>query len=110
MSKLHFVGTLLLLPLLWMNSTQAAVKKKVKKNMEHRLYERAKAFFVRDYNSCNQLWDFGGIVLVNAQDKRQGCISPEGNWKDFVILHFSDYMTSDKNTQKAAEDINEKAA
>lgn len=35
MSKLHFVGTLLLLPLLWMNSTQAAVKKKVKKNMEH---------------------------------------------------------------------------
>ncbi len=31
MSKLHFVGTLLLLPLLWMNSTQAAVKKKGQK-------------------------------------------------------------------------------
>ena len=81
----------------------------VKKNMEHRLYERAKAFFVRDYNSCNQLWDFGGIVLVNAQDKRQGCISPEGNWKDFVILHFSEYMT-DNNSKKLNETENAKVA
>ena len=35
MKKLHLLGTLVLLPLLWFNSAQAAEKKKVRKNMEH---------------------------------------------------------------------------
>jgi len=81
----------------------------VKKKMEHRLYERTKSFFISDYESCNQLWEYGGIVLVKSDDKKQGCLSPDGNWKDFVILHFSEYMT-DNNSKKLNETENAKVA
>ncbi len=74
----------------------------VKKKLEQRLIERTKNFFVSDYTSCSQLWDFGGIVLVKSDDKKQGCISPEGNWKEFVVINFSEYMT-DKKTEKTEE-------
>lgn len=74
----------------------------VKKKLEQRLIERTKNFFVSDYTSCSQLWDFGGIVLVKSDDKKQGCISPEGNWKEFVVINFSEYMT-DKKTEKIEE-------
>ncbi len=79
----------------------------VKKRMEQRLFDRTQNFFTSDYASCNQLWDFGGIVLVKTEDKKQGCIAPEGNWKNFVILNFSEYMTDNKKEEKTS---NEKAA
>ena len=83
----------------------------VNKKIEQRLYERAKNFFIYDYNSCNLLWEFGGIVLVNANDKRHGCIAPDGNWKEFVILHFADYMTEKKDkSDTEIEADNEKVA
>lgn len=84
----------------------------VKKKMEQKLFERSKSFFVSSYEACNQLWDFGGIVLVKSDDKKYGCISPEGNWKEFVILHFSDYMTDKKTTaaEPPVENQDEKAA
>ena len=83
----------------------------VKKKMEQRLFERTKSFFISSYDACNQLWDFGGVVLVKADDKKYGCISPEGNWKEFVILHFSDLMTDKKTAPEHTPDIeDEKAA
>ena len=92
----------------------------VKKKMEQRLYERTKNYIISDYNACNELWDFGGIVLINSANKRLCCIAPEGNWKEFVVLNYSQYMTDKKNeeTIKTEETItnqeeneeNEKAA
>ena len=82
----------------------------VKKKLEQRLFDRAKSLLLASYDSCCHLWDFGGIVLLNAADKSQGCIAPEGNWKEFVILHFADLMTTKKADQSAEEDTNEKAA
>ena len=83
----------------------------VKKKMEQKLLNRAKRFLTLSYDACNQLWDFGGIVLVKAEDKKYGCISPEGNWKDFIIIHFSDYMTDKKKDEEAPSgQENEKAA
>ena len=81
----------------------------IKKKMEQRLFERSKQFFVSDYNSCNELWDFGGIVLVNSADKKQSCVSPEGNWKEFVVLNYSQYMIEPKQqeTTTVEEDIKE---
>jgi hypothetical protein len=76
----------------------------VKKRMEQRLFDRSKKFFTSSYSSCNQLWDFGGIVLVKAEDKKQGCIAPEGNWKNFVILNFSEYMTEGKKEEKVPDE------
>lgn len=84
----------------------------VKKEMERRLFERAKAYFCADYESCCALWDFGGVVLVKADDKKQGCLAPEGNWHEFVVLNFSELMV-DKGTaasKEAAGGIDEKAA
>ena len=59
----------------------------VKKKMEQRLLERAKEQINSSYESCCRLWDFGGVVLVKAEDKKQGCIAPDANWKEFVILN-----------------------
>ena len=75
----------------------------IKKKMEQRLFERSKAFFLSDYNSCNELWDFGGIVLINSSNKKQCCVSPEGNWKEFVVLNYSQYMI-DKKQEKDVSD------
>lgn len=74
----------------------------IKKKMEQRLFERSKAYFISDYNCCNELWDFGGIVLINSADKKQCCIAPEGNWKEFVVLNYSQYMV-DKKQEKTQE-------
>ena len=76
----------------------------IKKKMEQRLFERSKAFFLSDYNSCNELWDFGGIVLINASNKKQSCVSPEGNWKEFVVLNYSQYMTDGKQGEAFVEE------
>ena len=81
----------------------------IKKKMEQRLFERAKEQISSDYDSCCRLWDFGGIVLVKADDKKQGCIAPDANWKEFIVLNFSDLMTDKKETAQPEND-NEKAA
>ena len=78
----------------------------VRKKLEQRLFDRTRALLTADYDSCCRLWEFGGIVLVNAVDKSQGCIAPDGNWKEFVVLHFADLMT-DKKTEEMPD---EKAA
>ncbi len=75
----------------------------VKKKMEQRLFDRTKAYFISDYNACNALWDFGGIVLINSANKKLCAIAPEGNWKEFVVLNYSQYMT-DKKSEELAKD------
>lgn len=82
----------------------------VKKEMERRLLNRTKTMFVADYDSCCTLWNFGGIVLVKADDKKQGCIAPEGNWREFIVLNFAELMTDKKVAPVQEEIINEKAA
>ena len=81
----------------------------IKKKFEQRLFDRAKEFFISSYEHCEELWNFGGIVLLNSQDKKQSCVSSEGNWKEFVILNFADLMTDKKETADKEED-DEKAA
>lgn len=71
----------------------------VKKKLESRLLERAVAMVTSDYNSCCELWDFGGLVLVKTDDKQKGCIAPEGDWKEFIIRYFSDLMVDRKETE-----------
>lgn len=64
----------------------------VKKVLYHRVIQRTKDYMVCDYESCCHLWNFGGIVLVNADNKKSGCVSPDGDWKEFVVRNFSDLM------------------
>jgi len=81
-----------------------------KKKVDRCLIQRTKDYFTSSYDNCVKLWEFGGIVLVNAQDKKSGCVSPEGDWKEFVVRNFADYMVETENTpaDKAAD--NEQAA
>lgn len=72
-----------------------------KKKLYRVVIERAKKYLTASYENCEQLWKFGGIVLVNTANKKIGCVAPEGDWKEFVILNFSDYMLDD--TQEKAD-------
>lgn len=67
------------------------------KKLHHRLLERTKQYLSTDYNHCQTLWQHGGIVLVSSDNKKQGCASPQGDWKDYTIKHFSHYMTDNNN-------------
>lgn len=74
-----------------------------KKKLYHKVIERTKAYLISSYENCENLWKFGGIVLVNAENKKLGCVAPEGDWKEFVILNFSDYML-DKKPEETKKD------
>ena len=74
-----------------------------KKKQERKVIERAKQYLISDIEKCNEIWDFGGLVLVNADNKKLGCVSPEGDWKEFVILHFSDLMISKNQSEETTE-------
>ena len=81
-----------------------------KKRVDLYLIERTKDYFMQSYNNCVKLWSFGGIVLVNAEDKRHGCVSPEGDWKEFVVKNFADYMVAEKDAAQSIEEDNVKTA
>lgn len=76
----------------------------VKKKLYHKIIERTKAYLTSDIEHCQELWDFGGIVLVNSDNKKLGCVSSEGDWKEFVIKNFSDLMV-DKQEEKKDEEV-----
>jgi hypothetical protein len=82
----------------------------IKKNMDQKLFDRTKNMLIADYDSCENLWNFGGIVLVKAEDTKQGCVAPEGSWKEFVILNFADLMTEHPVQSPAPEATHEKVA
>ena len=71
----------------------------LKKYFSHRLIERTKNYIIYDYENCEKLWQFGGIVFVNADNKNRGCVSPEGDWKEFVVRNFA-YLMTDNNNEK----------
>lgn len=81
-----------------------------KKKMYHKVIERTKAYLISSYDSCETLWQYGGIVLVNAADKKLGCVAPEGDWKEFVILNYADYMLENSTPKVEEKEENEKDA
>lgn len=75
----------------------------VKKKLYQRIIARTKDYMVSGYDNCCGLWNFGGIVLVNADNKKSGCVSPDGDWKEFVVKNFADFMTEPKTETPAEE-------
>lgn len=64
----------------------------VKKKLEQKLMERSRAYLLSNYENFCKLWDFGGVVLVNAENKKAGCIAPDGDWREFVVKNFAELM------------------
>lgn len=82
-----------------------------KKKVDRYFLERTKTYFTSSYENCVKLWDFGGIVLVNALDKKIGCVSPEGDWKEFVVRNYADYMIEPPQAQPTTQaEINDNSA
>ena len=80
-----------------------------KKKIYRRLIERTKAYLTSNYQNCQTLWNFGGIVLVNAENKAIGCVAPVGDWKEFVVLNYSELML-DKEKEKSSDEKDTSAA
>ena len=102
------IGVGIMFGLLFMAATTFASLNLVRKKLDHRLLERSRGYLTANYEQCCELWEFGGVVLINAADKKDGCVAPEGDWKEFVIKNFSDMMVEKKpqdeknNDQSAA--------
>ena len=75
----------------------------VKKKLDARLLQRAKDFLLASLENYEKLWQFGGVVLVNHENKNQGCVAPEGDWKEFVVGNFADLMVEKKEPQAENE-------
>ncbi len=75
-----------------------------KKKLYHKVIEKTKAYITSNYENCEKLWNFGGVVFVNADNKKIGCVSPEGDWKEFVVLNFSDFMVETQKPQDKEQD------
>ncbi len=80
-----------------------------KKKLYRVVIERTKKYLTSSYDNCEQLWKFGGIVLVNAENKKLGCVAPDGDWKEFVVLNFADYMLEEPQ-EKISENEKKPAA
>ena len=92
------------------NRPQSPVYDPFKKKIYRRLIERTKNYLVSGYENCEKLWAWGGIVLVNADNKTIGCVAPEGDWKDFVVINFADLMVDKNNENKGTEAAEESSA
>ena len=79
-----------------------------KKKIYKRLVERTKNFILSSYENCEKLWNWGGIVLVNTNNKKIGCVAPDGDWKDFVVINCADLMIEKKSENKESD--NQKTA
>ena len=62
-----------------------------------------KKYILTDYQHCQELWKFGGLVLATTTNKKIGCISPEGDWKDFTVQNFADFMLDSPTDNNAHE-------
>ena len=34
--------------------------------------------------------------MATAENKKIGCIAPEGDWKEFIVQNFADFMVDKK--------------
>ncbi len=80
----------------------------VKKRFYSNLVTRTKNMMEKDLNSFKTLWNYGGFVLVNAENKTIGCVAPKGDWKEFVVQNFADFMVEKKEEKKEEVVIDEK--
>ncbi len=74
-----------------------------KKKIYRRVVDRTKNYLISDYDNCEKLWRWGGIVLVNTDNKKVGCVAPDGDWKDFVVINCADLMVEKKSENKESE-------
>lgn len=72
----------------------------IKRLIDKKLLERTKKYIAIDFQHCQELWNFGGLVMATAENKKVGCISPEGDWKEFIVQNFADFMVDKKPEDK----------
>ena len=79
-----------------------------KRFIDKRLLTRTKKYITKNYEQCKKVWDYGGIVLATSENKKIGCIAPSGDWKEFIVKNFADFMVEkapiheNKNNEETA--------
>ena len=75
-----------------------------KKIIDRHLLERTKKYIAANYENCQNLWKHGGIVLATEINKKLGCISPDGDWKEFTVQNFAEFMVDKKEENQEKPD------
>jgi len=75
-----------------------------------KLKDRTKQYILSSIERFEELWNLGALILVTKDNENLGCFSPEGDWRDFVVKYYSEYMTDAKieeKTDKKDENLEE---
>ena len=73
-----------------------------------KIFRQVKAFDkCVDHERTNRKSEQGKQSGFYIENKKSGCVSPDGDWKEFVIQNFADYMV-EKTDKKTDETTNEK--
>lgn len=67
-----------------------------RKKNNHKLFERTKSYILESYENLEEMWNLGSIVMSIPGNTKKICLSPNDAWKEFIIKHFSKYMTTTK--------------
>ncbi|MDD4556017.1 MAG: hypothetical protein PHE89_01625 [Alphaproteobacteria bacterium] len=78
-----------------------------KKKLNIRFYNRTKEYVLKSYDTYDEIWQLGGLILADSENKKNSCLSPEENWKEYIIHNFSELMI-DKKEEKPEEKVEDK--
>lgn len=68
--------------------------------MKNVMKQRVLLKLTKNINEFEKLWALKGIVIFDTDNPRAFCRSPEGDWKDFVVINFAEFMTDNKENSK----------
>lgn len=75
-----------------------------------KLKERTKIYILSSIDKFQEMWNLGALILVTSDGKNLGCFSPDGDWRDFIVKYYSEYMVDDKIEEENKEVDDEKEA
>ena len=74
----------------------------IKKILTKFLKNKVQKYMVKNPVNWNKIWDFGGVVLV-SNINNQGVVSPTNDWKEFIVINFSELMIDDGKDEEEKE-------
>ncbi|MFV0625937.1 MAG: hypothetical protein ACK5N8_01125 [Alphaproteobacteria bacterium] len=98
----------IILGLIFIVGSLALNDKFFKKKLDILFYNRSKDYALKSYDNFEEIWSLGGIILADTNNKKNSCLSPEENWKEYIINNFSDLMVDKKEeTEEKKEEKQE---
>ena len=64
--------------------------------MKDVMRQRVLLRLTKSIDEWDKLWKTKGIIIAVADNPRKFCKSPDDDWRDFVVINFSEFMTNKK--------------